>query len=183
MTLERHLGPDDAHPYDDPGDRDKTRSPRTVSGGASRAPRICPVCDGMGTCRGCAQRRKHAWTLVKGRGMSVAEAARRMKLSRRQVLRFVALHQDWLELRTYKRDSVLAETALALFRAEQRRQPGLTRAEVAHRMGKTQNQLDRMLGLASTKGSAQPSKRRISIPEASELARALGRAPHELDGC
>ena len=116
-------------------------------------------------------------------GVSLEQAAARMRLTVRQVQRFVALHDDWLELQSFKRNSIPAQTALAMLYTEQRRQPGLTRAEVARRMGKTQNALDRMLGLASAKSSAHPAKRRINIATASALARALGRAPHELDGC
>ena len=116
-------------------------------------------------------------------GVSLERAAARMRLTVRQVQRFVALHDDWLELQSFKRNSIPAQTALAMLYTEQRRQPGLTRAEVARRMGKPQTDLDRMLGLASAKGSADPAKRRINIVTASALARALGRAPHELDGC
>ena len=116
-------------------------------------------------------------------GVSLEQAAARMRLTVRQVQRFVALHDDWLELRSLRRNTTSAQAALAMLYTEQRRQPGLSRAEVARRMGKAQTDLDRMLGLASAKGSADPAKRRINIVTASALARALGRAPHELDGC
>ena len=81
-----------------------------------------------------------------------------MKLTVRQVQRFVALHDDWLELQSLRRNTTRAQAALAMLYTEQRRQPGLTRAEVARRMGKTQTDLDRMLGLASAKGSARPGQ-------------------------
>ena len=163
--------------------RKQPRSSDTEPAQAAEQTTLCPVCDGTGGCRGCAQRRMHAWTLVHTTELSVEQAAARMKLTPGAVRRFVALHDDWLELQSFRRNSIPAQTALAMLYAEQRRQPGLKRAEVARRMKMPQSQLDRMLGLASTNGSADPAKRRIGIPQASALARALGRAPHELDGC
>jgi hypothetical protein len=170
---------------DDPG---ATRRPTSVASKASSeaTSAVKATTAGRctcGTCRGCAQRRRRAWTLARERGLALNSVALAMRLSVREVEELVALQDDWLELKSLRQDTIPAQTALDMFRAEQRRDPGLTRAEVARRMGRTQNQLDRMLGLASTKGSGDPAKRRINIATASALARALGRAPRELDGC
>ena len=61
------------------------------------------------------------------------------------------------------------------------RDPDLTRAEIAQRLHMQQADFDRQFGYATRKaGTAQ---RRVGISAAGRLAFALGRAPHELDGC
>jgi DNA-directed RNA polymerase specialized sigma24 family protein len=52
------------------------------------------------------QRRSRAWRLVDVDGVSVQEAASRMKLPPGQVRRLVALHRDALELKSFKQDSI-----------------------------------------------------------------------------
>jgi hypothetical protein len=144
---------------------------------------LCPRCDGMASCRACVQRRSRAWRLVDVDGVSVQEAASRMELPPGQVRRLVALHRDALELKAFKQDSIPVARLRAFFEAELARQPGLTRAEVARRLRISQSDLDRRLGLSATKYSADPDKRRVGIQQAGETVRALGRAPHELEGC
>jgi hypothetical protein len=106
------------------------------------------------------QRRSRAWRLVDVDGVSVQEAASRMELPPGQVRRLVALHRDALERKAFKQDSI----------------------PVA-RLRISQSDLDRRLGLGTTKHSANPDKRRVGIQHAGETVRALGRAPHELEGC
>jgi hypothetical protein len=61
------------------------------------------------------------------------------------------------------------------------REPELTRAEVARRMDLRQADFDRQLGYTPGKGGK--AQQRIGIPAASRLTLALGRDPHELEGC
>jgi hypothetical protein len=61
------------------------------------------------------------------------------------------------------------------------RDPGLTRAEVAHRMGVRRADFDRAFGYAAAKHGARQTS--VGVSTASRLARALGRAPYELEGC
>jgi hypothetical protein len=129
------------------------------------------------------QRRSRAWRLVDIDGLSAQEAAMRMKLSPGEVRRLVALHRDALELKALKQDSIPVARLRAFFDAELARQPGLTRAEVARRLQISQSDLDRRLGYRATKHSAAPDMRRVGIQQAGETVRALGRAPHELEGC
>lgn len=61
------------------------------------------------------------------------------------------------------------------------REPGLTRAEVAHRMGIHRADFDRAFGYAPAKHGGMQT--RVGIATASRLVRALGRAPYEPEGC
>ena len=171
--MARHHGPD-ASPNQ--VDFSAPAASPAVEAGARRTAR-CATCKDTGTCRACAQLRRRAWMLVRAQGLAVEQAAAQMKLTVAQTRRFVALHDDWLELESLKQNTVSAQAVLAVLYAEQRRDPGLTRAEIARRMGRTQSQLDRMLGLASAKRSADPARRRVNVASASALMRALGRAP------
>ena len=69
----------------------------------------------------------------------------------------------------------------AFLERELERNPGLTRAELAHYLNMQQIDLDRQLGYEPGKNGRK--QRHIGIPAASRLVIALGRAPHELDGC
>jgi DNA-binding transcriptional regulator LsrR (DeoR family) len=120
---------------------------------------------------------------VHAEGFGVEDTAARMGLSAALVRRLEKLHGEWLELTRLKLDSIPARCARDFLEAELRRRPGLTRAAVARRMGITQSELDRMVGYASTANSRPAAERRIGIAAASRLARALGCAPHELEGC
>jgi hypothetical protein len=137
----------------------------------------------MASCRTCAQRRGRAWRLVDVDGLSLGDASARMGLPPREVRRLVVLHRDALELKALKQDSIPVARLRAFFETELARQPGLTRAEVARRLRISQSDLDRRLGYRTTKRSADADKRRVGIQQAGEIVRALGRAPHELEGC
>jgi DNA-binding transcriptional regulator LsrR (DeoR family) len=157
-----------------------------ASANAARADAVgelCAQCGGVASCRACGQRRSRAWRLVDIDGLSVAEAAMRMGIASSEVRRLVALHRDALELRALKQDSIPVARLRAFFETELARQPGLTRAEVARRLRISQSDLDRRLGYRATRHSAAADKRRVGIQQAGETVRALGRAPHELEGC
>jgi plasmid maintenance system antidote protein VapI len=128
-------------------------------------------------CRSCAQLRRRAWGLVDVDQLSYRDAARRMKLPVERVRALVEQECDRQDLKRYKRDSIPTALVRALVDDELARRPGLCRAEIADWLGVTQADLDRQLG------DGERGQQRIGIAVASRLAIALGRAPHELDGC
>jgi len=166
--LERHARPIARQPSGGRTREDRTRA-RTCS------------CDGRGTCPSCAQRRKHAWRLVAVEGLSDQEAATRMQVTPGQARLLVAQERDRQDLKRYKLNMIATERVRAFLEREQVRNPGLTRAEVAHYLDMTQIDLERQLGYKACKNGRR--QRRVSIEAASRLVIALGRDPHELDGC
>ena len=144
----------------------------------------CARCDDTGrTCNACVQRRHRAWKLVDRDGRTIEEAAAVLRLPAAAVRVLVAHERDRLELAEYRINSIPTARARALLEREMERDPGLTRAEVAHRMNMNQADFDRQLGYAPAKKSNGAKQQRVGIPLASNLTLALGRAPHELDGC
>jgi DNA-binding transcriptional regulator LsrR (DeoR family) len=141
----------------------------------------CPRCAKHGrACPSCAQRRHRAWRLVDVEQLTVEVVAERMGLAVPVVRSFVAEERDRRDLRRYKRDSIPTARVRAFLERELERDPGLTRAEVAHWMNMLQVDFDRQLGYTLAKGRRQ---RRVGVQLASRLTLALGRAPNELEGC
>jgi hypothetical protein len=141
----------------------------------------CLRCNGGRTCASCAQRRKHAWRLVIVEGLSCEEAAARMRLTPEQVGLLVAQERDRRDLARYRLNMIPTERVRAFLEREQKRDPRLTRAEVAHYLDMKQIDLDRQLGYEAGKNGRR--QRSVRVEAASRLVIALGRAPHELDGC
>jgi hypothetical protein len=142
----------------------------------------CLRCHQLGrTCPSCTQRRRVAWRLVHQQGRSIEQAAAKLHLPPTRVSELVADERDRRELERYCLDSIPVTRARAFLEHELTRDPELTRAEVAHRMGIRQADFDRAFGYAPAKRGAVQSK--VGIATASRLVRALGRAPYELDGC
>ena len=141
----------------------------------------CPRCADGGTCRSCAQRRKHAWRLVVERGLSDELAAARMRLTPAQVRLLVLRERDHQDLQRFKLDLIPTERVRALIDRELERDPFLSRAELAVWMEMPQIELDRRVGYAPGKDGRR--QRRIGIELASRIVIALGRAPIDLDGC
>lgn len=133
------------------------------------------------TCRSCTQRRLHVWRLVDVHGLSCEEAAARVGLPVRRVRVLVAHERDRQELELFRLDAIPTVRVRAFLRRELERDPELTKAELAHRLGVHQADLSRQLGYEPTKNGQR--QRRVGIRSASRLLIALGRAPHELDGC
>jgi len=153
------------------------RSPR-LAGDAAR----CPRCTELGrSCPSCTQRRRIAWRLVEQQDQTLEDAATRLDLMPAQVRELVDDERDRRELDAYRLDSIPVARARAFLERELARDPWLTRAEVAHRMGVRQGDFDRSFGYAPAKHGRPQT--RVSVATASRLARALGRAPYELDGC
>jgi hypothetical protein len=129
------------------------------------------------------QHRHRAWRLVDDQGRTIDEAAAIMRLPATRVSALVAQERDRLEVIGYRVDSIPTERARSFLDRELERDPTLTRAEIAHRMNMNQADLDRQLGYTEAKKTNGARQHRIGIPLASKLTLALGRAPHELDGC
>jgi hypothetical protein len=119
--------------------------------------------------------------LVEKRGFSYEQAADRMRLPPARVRLLVAQERDHRDLEQYKVNQIPAERVRSFLEREFERNPGLTRAELAHYLNMQQIDLDRQLGYEPGKNGLR--QRHIGIPAASRLVIALGRAPHELDGC
>jgi hypothetical protein len=144
----------------------------------------CARCEDTGrTCNACVQRRHRAWKLVDGDGRTIDEAAAVLRLPASTVRVLVAHERDRLELAAYRINSIPTARARAFLEREMERDPSLTRAEVAQRMNMNQADFDRQLGYAAAKKTKGAKQQRVGIPLASNLTLALGRAPHELDGC
>ena len=142
---------------------------------------VCSRCADGGTCRSCAQRRKHAWRLVEERGLSYELAAARMRLTPAQVRLLVLRERDHQDLQRFKLDLIPTERVRALIDRELERDPFLSRAELAVWMEMPQIELDRRVGYAPCRDGRR--QRRIGIELASRIVIALGRAPMDLDGC
>jgi len=104
-----------------------------------------------------------------------------MRLTPQRVRVLVEQERDRQELEQYKLDAIPTERVRVFVERELRRDPGLTRAELAHYVGMRQIDLDRQLGYEPGKDGR--TQHRVGMPAASRLAIALGRAPHELEGC
>jgi plasmid maintenance system antidote protein VapI len=148
----------------------------------SRAGDSCARCDEFGrTCPSCTQRRHVAWRLVDQQGNTIEETAATLNLQPVRIRQLVEHERNRQELEKYRLDSIPVTRAREFLEHELARDPVLTRAEVAHRMGIRQADFDRAFGYAPTKHGAMQT--RVGIVTASRLVRALGRAPYELDGC
>lgn len=139
------------------------------------------TCDGRGMCRSCAQLRVRAWRLVMRDGLTEAEAAGRMGLTIAHARLLLAQEHDSRELKALRQNWVDTAAVRTLVDKELQRDPEVTRSEVAHWLNMRQIDFDRQLGYRPGKNGRV--KRRIGIPAASRIVIALGRAPHELDGC
>jgi hypothetical protein len=157
----------------------------TASASSTRASAItaetCLRCNGGGTCASCAQRRKRAWRLITVEGLSWEDAAARMRLTPERVRVLVAQERDRQDLARYRLNMIPTERVRAFLEREQGRDPTLTRAEVAHYLDMKQIDLDRQLGYEPGRNGRR--QRTVRVEAASRLVIALGRAPHELDGC
>jgi hypothetical protein len=158
---------------------------RTASASITRSSTItvetCSRCNGRGTCPSCAQRRKHAWRLVTVDGLSDEQTAAQMHLTPERVRLLVAQERDRQDLKLYRLNMIPTERVRTFLEHELERTPGLNRAEVAHYLDMKQIDLDRQLGYEPGRNGRR--QRKVGIEAASRLVIALGRAPHELDGC
>ncbi|MBV9196108.1 MAG: hypothetical protein JO168_18385 [Solirubrobacterales bacterium] len=98
-----------------------------------------------------------------------------------QVRRLIAQEREQQDMKAFKQDSIETATVRAFVDQELERDPELSRSLLAHWLNMQQVDLDRQLGYSARRGGR--IQRRIGIPAASKVVIALGRAPHELDGC
>jgi hypothetical protein len=176
----RPIPHDDAYTQRNEADRDLG----VEWGAQDEAVPRCARCEETGrTCNACVQRRQRAWALVDRDGRTIDEAAAVMRLPSARVRMLVAHERDRLELAEHRINSIPTERARAFLEREMERDPSLTRAEVAHRMNMNQADFDHQFGYADAKKANGAKQERVGIPLASSLTLALGRAPHELDGC
>jgi hypothetical protein len=104
-----------------------------------------------------------------------------MRLTPEQVRLLVEQERDRQDLARYRLNVIPTERVRAFLEDEQKRDPRLTRAELAHYLDMKQIDLDRQLGYEPGKNGRR--QRSVRVEAASRLVIALGRAPHELDGC
>ena len=143
-------------------------------------------------CPACNARRRRAVRLVEGDGLPIDEAARQMRLP---VPRVERLLEEEADRRTLARVPPDARRERAAARAVPRAAAAptrrLTAAELGRRVGTSAIQVERWLGLQPTapktdgRGRTYPGRilTTISVENAGRLARAMGYAPCEIDGC
>jgi hypothetical protein len=127
--------------------------------------------------------------LVEGAGLSISEAAAAMRLPEPRVQRLLEEAADRRDLERYKLDRIPNDRVRALFEQRRHREPRFTIAELARRAGYHQINVERWLGYAPTSpttknGRTYPGRilTTIDVDKAGRLVRALGYAPHEIDG-
>lgn len=133
----------------------------------------------------------NAVRLVTQDGLSVAEAASRLQLSEPRVERLLEQHTDRELVTAYILDEISNGMLRSIVAAARRADPELTTAELARRVGSTQVQVERWLGLRKTAPKTDAGGRtyaprfveRIGVDVAGRLARAIGYAPCDLEGC
>jgi len=142
-------------------------------------------------CPACNARRRRAVRLVEAEGLSVAEAATRMRLPVGRVERLLEEEADRRTVARFRQSHVENATLRQHLRARQLIDPTLTIAELARRVGSSAIQVERWLGLRATapktdsRGRTYPGRilKTISVENAGRLARAMGYAPRDIDGC
>jgi len=157
-----------------------TRSAPRPATDATTASGTCD-CDGRGTCRSCGQRRAHAWRLVETEGLSPERAAERMRLTPDRVRLLVEQERDKRELEKHKRNRIRTDTARQFVDYALAHDPDTTLAELAHFLDMRPIDLKRQLGYEPGKNGK--TQQHVDVTTASRIVIALGRAPHELDGC
>lgn len=155
-----------------------------------------PVCDWCEQhpnrpCPACNARRRRAVRLIEGRGLSPSETAEKMGLTVRRVQRLLEEEADRRTVVQFRQDHVANAALRQRFLERKLHDPALTTAEIARRVGTSPIEVERWLGLRPTapkidrRGRSYPARviTTISVENAGRLARALGYAPCELDGC
>jgi hypothetical protein len=116
-------------------------------------------------------------------GHTILETARLMQLSRSRVELFVELEADRREVQRMRSNSIPTERLRAFIDSEFAKDSELTHAELARRLDMAEIDLLRQFGYLAPAKSNGAKGERVSINTASRVAIALGRAPHELEGC
>ena len=142
-------------------------------------------------CPACNARRRRAIRLVEARGLTVTETAEQMGLPVGRVERLLEEEADRRTVVQFRKDHVENTPLRQRFLKRRLDDPVLTATTIAHRIGTSPIQVERWLGLRPTAPKTDPRGRTyparilttISVENAGRLARAMGYAPCELDGC
>jgi hypothetical protein len=165
----------------------------TLAHKAAHAEPVCDWCEQHPNrpCPACNARRRRAVRLVEDRGLSVTETAERMGLPVGRVERLLEEEADRRTVTQFRQDHVGNAPLRQRFLEQRRRDPAITAAAIARCIGTSPIQVERWLGLRPTAPKVDPRGRiypgriltTISVENAGRLARAMGYAPCELDGC
>jgi hypothetical protein len=142
-------------------------------------------------CPACNARRRRAVRLVEGLGLSVTDAAGQMRLPAERVERLLEEEADRRTVAQFRQSHVENAPLRRRFRQRQLIDPSLTLSELARRVGTSPIQVERWLGLRPTapktdrRGHTYPARTlsEIGVENAGQLARAMGFAPCEIEGC
>lgn len=142
-------------------------------------------------CPACNARRRRAVRLVEDRGLTVTETAEQMGLPVGRVERLLEEEADRRTIVQFRQDHVENTPLRQRFLERRRHDPALTATTIAHRIGTSPIQVERWLGLRPTAPKTDPRGRSyparvltsISVENAGRLARAMGYAPCEIEGC
>jgi len=154
---------------------------------------VCECCERHPDrpCPACNARRRRAVRLVEGSGLLIADAARQMGLPPGRVERLLEEDADRRSVAQFRQSHVENAALRRRFRQRQLVEPTLTPSELARRVGTSPIQVERWLGLRPTTaktdrhGRTYPGRTltSISVENAGRLARAMGYAPCEIEGC
>ena len=142
-------------------------------------------------CPACNARRRRAVRLVEGSRLSLTDAARQMRVPPGRVERLLEEEADRRSLAQFRQSHVENAPLRERFRQRQLADPTLTLSELARRVGTSPIQVERWLGLRPTApktdrhGRTYPGRMltAIGVENAGRLARAMGYAPCEIEGC
>jgi hypothetical protein len=156
-------------------------------------PLACRTCEEFPDryCPTCAGRQRRAVRLVWRDGHSPAAAAALMELPLGHVERLLEQATDRRTVESLVRSEIDNAAVRALLDQQRRVEPDLSCSELARRLGTSPIQVERWLGLRPTaaktdgRGRHYPGRvlKQISVDVAGRLARAIGYAPCDLDGC
>lgn len=132
-------------------------------------------------CHACMGRRTRAYVQVEQQGRSIADVAVDLRVLPERVECLVEQERERRNRSLFDTRPLLAD-AQGFIDYALARDPELTRAEIARRMKPEMSQadFDKTFGYARRRGRPQ---RYISVEMGTRLMLALGRDPHELDGC
>jgi len=132
-------------------------------------------------CPRCVGRRTWAYEQVEKKARSVVDVAADLRVPRERVECLVEQERDRRSRPKFKRRPRLADAQWFIDYAIAR-DPDLTRAEIARRMKPEMSQadFDKTFGYPKRRGRRPKF---VSVDMGTRLMLALGRAPHELDGC
>jgi hypothetical protein len=129
--------------------------------------------------------------LVEQHGLTLRQAAEALALPAGRVERLLEEEADRLALSTLSVDRVPNAPLRDRLARLRSRDPELTVSELARRVGTSPIQVQRWLGIKPTAPKTDRRGRRypgrllesVDVDVAGRIARAMGLAPHEIDGC